>query len=553
METKLGMVYWKGDKCRMRVLFLFFAVLLILNLEGCSSNDPKSSACFKIDSDTQGCVETVNNIANLNIVSNDDNAFKAEYEAGFIQGRLHRSAMLSARDNLWDTAYLIDPSHTFPRQSSPSQAELAQAQQVLLSNYHYTIDYIRNTTDEKVARNMRRLLYRMVGTYHGATRNTPKALPFDEAWLPTFSADELTLSYEGPGLSFMDVYFLNAFADLMDVMDRLLDDPLEDNPDKCSAFVKKTSDDIIITHNSWFGYLSQTMAMSIYVNGDYLSFNALTPGILGSSTDFGYNNKGIMFNETTHRTLYTEPKTNALWMFWRAAMAEQFASSLDEFFFYLSLEPSGTYMNGYMIVDNKTREIGLVEMSYKSFVYFKPDGSGGYSVITKPEGLSKEYDTELLKEDYILGINYPVSRQIIDDLRAADNRPARRRQFLEKIGSVTDIESAKSLITFTDPVNPLSIYGRWDLGYGETPSPKTVPDGSIDAKAVSASMTDYVRNLKGVYDPDSPNKAFWMKYGTPVVKGKPFIWSKSSWKGQKLRDVPDVVEGPYTLLSTYIR
>ena len=339
----------------------------------------------------------------------------------------------------------------------------------------------------------------------------------------------------------------------MDVMDSLVDDPLEDDSDKCSAFVKKTSKDIFITHNSWFGYLSQSMAMGLYVDGDFLSVNALTPGILGSSTDFGYNNKGIMFNETTHRALYTEPKTKALWMFWRAAMAEQFASSLDEFYFYLSLEPSGTYMNGYMVVDNKTREIGLVEMSYKSFVYFKPDGHSGYSVITKPEGLSQEYDPELLQPDYILGINYPVSRQIVEDLHAADNRPARRRQFLERIGGVTDIESAKSLITFTDPANPLSIYGRWDLGYGETPSPKTVPDGSIDAKAVSASMTDYVWNLKGVYDPASANRAFWMKYGTPVINEKPFIWSASAWKGQKLRNVPDVVDGRFTLLKAHIR
>jgi len=535
------------------MVLLSFAVLLLLELVGCSDSEPDRSACFKIDSDTQGCVETVNNIASLNIVSNDANVFKAEYEAGFIQGRLHRSEMCSARDNLWNMAYLIDPSHTFPSHDSPSQAELAQAEQVLIRNYQYTTDYIRNTTDEKVARNMRRLLYRMVGAYHGATRSAPEDIPFDAAWLPAFSEDELKLSYEGATLSFIDVYFLNAFADLMDVMDSLVNDPLEDDPDKCSAFVKKTSNDIFIAHNSWFGYLSQTMAMTLYVGGDFLSLNPVTPGILGSSTDFGYNNKGIMFNETTHRALYTEPKTSALWMFWRAAMAEQFASSLDEFYYYLSLEPSGTYMNGYMAVDSKTREIGLVEMSYKSFVYFRPNGRGGYSVITKPEGLSKEYDPELLQPDYILGINYPVSRQIVEDLHAADNRPARRRQFLEKIGGVMDIESAKSLITFTDPANPLSIYGRWDLGYGETPTPKTVPDGSIDAKAVSASMTDYARNLKGVYDTDSTNRAFWMKYGTPVINEKPFIWSASAWKGQKLRHVPDIVDGRFTLLKAHIR
>jgi len=121
------------------------------------------------------------------------------------------------------------------------------------------------------------------------------------------------------------------------------------------------------------------------------------------------------------------------------------------------------------------------------------------------------------------------------------------------IGDVKDIESAKSLITYTDPENPLSIYGRWDLGYGETPTPKTVPDGSIDAKAASASMIAYVSNLKGILDLDSNKKAFWMKFGTPYVEGKPFIWSESQWNGQKLRGVPDRVDGDYVLLNTYIR
>jgi len=293
--------------------------------------------------------------------------------------------------------------------------------------------------------------------------------------------------------------------------------------------------------------------MNLFVNDDFMTFNVIAPGLIGSGTDFGYNNKGLMFNETTHRTSYTEPKTDALWMFWRATLAEQFGASLDDFFRYVSLEASGTYMNGYMVVDVKTGEAGLVEMSYKSFVYFKPDGNGGYTVTTKPDGLSRAYDPELIQGDYILGINFPVSYQVRDDLQSKDNRPARRRQFLEKIGGVNDIETAKALITYTDPDNPLSIYGRWDLGYGETPFPKTIPDGSIDAKAASASMAAEAMNLKGVFRLKSPRKSFWMRYGTPYVDGQPFIWSESQWSGQKLRDVPDRVDGQYQYLNLYLK
>jgi hypothetical protein len=44
-----------------------------------------------------------------------------------------------------------------------------------------------------------------------------------------------------------------------------------------------------------------------------------------------------------------------------------------------------------------------------------------------------------------------------------------------------------------------------------------------------------------------------MKFGSPSVNGKPFIWSESQWKGQKLRNVPDRVEGEWTLLNLYMR
>ena len=212
-------------------------------------------------------------------------------------------------------------------------------------------------------------------------------------------------------------------------------------------------------------------------------------------------------------------------------------------------------MNSYMIVDTKTDEIGLVEMSWDTTVYFKPDSTveGGYQVITTPEeGVSKAYDPLMLQPDYILGFNYGVSLHIRDQLKSVNNRPARQWQLLAQIYDVTDIEITKDLITFTDPYNPLSIYGRWDLGYGWTPTPRTVPDGSVDAKAAAASMFSSLSDLKGVLNVNSANTAFWMKFGTPEVNGKPFIWSESQWHTQKLRDVPDVVAGDYHLFKTHI-
>ena len=44
-----------------------------------------------------------------------------------------------------------------------------------------------------------------------------------------------------------------------------------------------------------------------------------------------------------------------------------------------------------------------------------------------------------------------------------------------------------------------------------------------------------------------------MLYQTPRMNGKPFIWSQSPWPSQKLRDVPDRLEGTFTLTPLRIR
>lgn len=525
-----------------------------LVLGGCGgSGSGSSKVCFDLDDDTRGCSEKVGNIVNVSVVSHDENVLKAEYEAGFVQGHLQGSSIRSARDNAWDLAYHTDPSHTFPTNLPVSSSELLVAQEVILKNFNYTLEYLRGTADQGLAKEMLRILYRMLGVYHGAVLDAPVELDFAADRFPELLPAELVLNYDGAELSFLDLYFINAYSDVMDVLDAMVSDLLVDNPSKCSAFVKKTADDVIITHNTWYGYLNQSGALALYVNGDFLSVNTIAPGMVLSNTDFGYNNKGIMFNETTHHATYTEPKSEALWMFMRAALAEQFSASFDQFFHYLSLEPSGTYMNGYMLVNATTKDIALVEMSYKSFVYFKPNGQGGIEVITKPEGISKQYDQEMVQPDYLLGINYPASLAIREDLKAVDNRPARKQQFLAQIGQVQDVEDAKALITYTDPANPLSIYGRWDLGYGETDYPKTVPDGSVDSKVMAASMISYVWTLAGEIDEKLGFPAFWMKYGTARINGEPFIWSRSLWSGQVLRDVPDRQDGEFTLLRSGIR
>jgi len=515
---------------------------------------------YTLDGNAGGILEMVNNIQNLTVVSKDPSDLRAEYRAGFVQGRLQGHTIRSARDNSWDNAYLTDPSHSFPKQRGPTPEELSLAGDILNANYGSFLSYLRDPgNDPAVVHKLQRLLFRLLGIYHGATLAQPAELDFSGAWVPDpgyFQPAELELGYETPWLTFMDVYYINAYCDMMDVVVFSLEGSSRppDRPDKCSAFLKRTGNDIVLAHNSWTGFLSQSMVMSLFINDDFMTVNAFVPGMIGSSMDFGYNNKGMLFNETTHRVSHGEPKAIGLWMFWRATLAEQFSASLDDFFRYVSLDNTGTYLNGYMLVDCNTGETGLVEMSYRCFVYYRSTG-GPYSVTINPgdQNLSTEYDSEMVTPDYLMGINYPASLQVREDLASTDNRPARRRQFKALLPGVTGIDTAKAVITYTDPDNPLSIFGRWDLGYGETSFAKQIPDGAVDAKVATASMVRACMGLEGVLDVHSRNTGFWMLHGTPWLNGSPFVWSHSSWSWQKLRDVPDVLDGSFTLMDLHLR
>ena len=137
---------------------------------------------YSLDAQASGVTETIDNIVNLTVVSKDSNDLKAEYRAGFVQGRLQAKGILSARDNSWNLSYLTDSTHAFPRQPSPGRDELERAARLLKSNYSATIQYIKApSTDLDVARRLKRLLFRMVGTYHGASIPQPAALDFSGA------------------------------------------------------------------------------------------------------------------------------------------------------------------------------------------------------------------------------------------------------------------------------------------------------------------------------------------------------------------------------------
>lgn len=524
--------------------------------------EPDQFLQFTLNKYTLGFAELRDNCWNYTVISRhpEYNIWKQEYLAGFVQGKLQGELQLKAsRNNTWNNFHLCDvsePDKKFPKQFDPSQEELDRAAACIADNYQYTFDWIsKNKTDRK-AEQLLRVLFRLKGIYDATCLARPKVPEVSDLKPHIFP---VKLHYGNEELTFYDLYLINTSFDVFDVMGNS-SDYKEGRGEHCSAFVKRLPDgNIIFTHNTWLGFLSQSLTLNVVVGHDFISENCGCQGQIASLVDYGFNGNGICFNETTHRYSHCEPKTKGLWMSWRATIAELFAESVNDFYNSIALDNTGTFLNGYVAIDANTGEMALIEMSYKRFVYFYSEKEGNLEITDSLDGKlsAEDYDRDLITDEHIFGVNYPVAYSVAKDLQSTDNRPLRKVQFNARIDTVKDLETARDLITYTAPDEPLSIFGRWDLGFGTTSYPKTIADGAIDAKVFStekvkkllASLT-CTPNVKG------GKNSFWMLFGTPKISGKPFIWSESPWAKEKASKpidvVPDRLEGAWNKTKLFM-
>ena len=68
-------------------LLLLTAVALLVTAASCGDSSENKVTCYNLSPNTKGCIETVDNILNMTVVSKNENVYKAEYDAGFIQGK----------------------------------------------------------------------------------------------------------------------------------------------------------------------------------------------------------------------------------------------------------------------------------------------------------------------------------------------------------------------------------------------------------------------------------------------------------------------------------
>ncbi|MDE5629312.1 MAG: hypothetical protein K2I69_07105 [Muribaculaceae bacterium] len=527
---------------------------------------------FVLDQYTCGFAQCVDNNWNYAIYAQNPNVsiYQNEYNAGYVQGKVQTGeTILATRNNSWKN-FLVGstPQDAISVEVKPEY--LTAAGEAVVQNYNYLYDWAEQRKDDPMVQKIIRLMFRQLGIYEGAVGATPrKEVAYSDLALSSYAPEQSKLAIDNEPLTFLDVIFINSQYDLFDAIGDKIGLVMgygtakkltsKDKPDHCTAFTKMMPDgNVFWTHNSWCCFWAQSCAVTYCIGDDFVTQNANCQGQFGSNTDFGFNGNGIGFNETTHVDLYDKTKILGVWLTYRSAAAEQFARTLEEFYEYCKLDNTGTYLNGYHLVDANTGRIGLVEMSYNRTVLFVCDGknitmtdSTGY----KPNFL--DYDHHLITPTHIFGINQPIYWYVGYELESMNLRPMRRIQLWDRIGTVEDIESAKALITYTAEREPLSIYGRWDLGYGTTEMPRIRPDGSVDAKAFSTDLIkETLASLSRKPSIDGTKTSFWMKFGTAHVRHLPFIWSESQFADMKQPEeidcVPDALDGRWNRVKMFM-
>lgn len=530
---------------------------------------------------TRGFSQCVDNNWNYAIYAQDPNVsiYQNEYNAGYVQGKIQTSKVIKAtRNNTWRWYVLDEGPGANSTQIPPNGTEIAQRH--LVDNYNYLTDWAEKNQSDTRAQGIIRLMFRMLGIYHGAADKEPlTGVTFDMLKLSSMDAEDAVMHTGDEPLTFIDIYFLNAQMDLWDAAGKELGvalnkleqddkekqltatehDALKWRPGDCSGFVKKMDNgEIFWAHTSWCCFMAQTCAVTYVIGEDFLTQNSFCPGQFGSNTDFGFNGHGIGFNETTETYFYNESKTLGIWLTWRAAAAEMFAKSIDDFYEYVKLDNTGTYLNAYMLVDAYRGEFGMIDMSYARFALFKSDGkdltvedSTGY----KPDFL--DYDHHMVTPGHVLGCNIPSYKRIWRELETIDGAPKRRYQLWRNIPNVRTMEDVRNLVTYNESLEPISIAGRWNKNYGTSEFLRYQPHGSIDAKAFgSEEIRAVLANLSMKPSINGTKTSFWMKFGSAYIDGLPFIWSDSIWARFKEPEdvdcIPDAIDGQWNRVKMFM-
>jgi hypothetical protein len=303
-----------------------------------------------------------------------------------------------------------------------------------------------------------------------------------------------------------------------------------DPPGHCSAIAVTGSwtkdGKIVMAHNSWVDFMIGERWNIIFdvvpEKGNRFIMDGL-PGYIHSGDDFSINSAGLIVTETTISN-FSGFDPDGVAEFVRARKAVQYASSITEWMDIMKERNNGGYANDWLVGDNKTGEIGRLELGLKHQI------------------------SEITKDGYLVGANFPVYKDVINDETTFDTtdmssspnaRRARWAVLMNENKGKIDIDAAMRFLgdhydTYRkqEKASSLSLCGHNDedeAGCSSFGWAAFYPTGAVQAKATDGTLV--------------PDMKLWARMGRPC--GEPFIASKFleahpefGWQKSYLLDMP---------------
>ena len=240
-------------------------------------------------------------------------------------------------------------------------------------------------------------------------------------------------------------------------------------------------------HNAWTNYVVGTRWNIVFDikpdQGARMIMDGL-PGVIASDDDFGVNSDGIMVTETTI-TQFEGWDPSGKPEFVRARKALQYSKSIDDFVRIMLDGNNGGYANDWLVGDNKTGEIALLELGLKNHAV-KRTKDGCYFGSNFPE-------TELVTRE----------ETKFDPTKKDSSPNARKARWQEVIAAQKgkiDLELGKSFenddfdaFARTTGANERTLCGRVEIsprGAPEWDWPPYYPGGTVQSKVTDGALAE---------------------------------------------------------------
>lgn len=306
----------------------------------------------------------------------------------------------------------------------------------------------------------------------------------------------------------------------------------------CSAVIKQTKDDIIVSHTTWDSFSEMNRIIKVYnftskstdqegeeaFNNLLLSFSSYAGTITSTDDFYILNNQMVILEtslETLDKSLYNkiEKPENYVPNYMRIFVSNYLANNPKEWCEIFKEHNSGTYSSQWMIVDYKSGSFFVLEQMPGSIIYEDQNNyllnHGSWMSFNRPyfKEISKLSGYDEMYKKYGRTYSYKMNprARILDMLLDS----AKKTEDFKKIMRYNLSENKKDFVATISP--------RYDLASNIIDRRSS---GGIDAKITNKTMA-LKGEFLGISGPSNENgvEVFdWRKFMKEPHEGLPMRW-----------------------------